>query len=84
MQHSPIHSSQQLIDQAIAIASGGKKKRVVVAAAQDIDVIDAVSQANADGYIDATLVGDENKIRQIADENSIPIDKLDLIHENDV
>ena len=80
----PLHSSDQLIERAIAIAREGRKKRVVVAAAQDIDVIDAVAQADADGFLKATLVGDADLIRKIAGDHGISIDRLEMIDKKDV
>jgi len=59
----PIHSSDQLIERAIAIARDGRRKRVAVAGAQDVDVIDAMSQAEADGFLSGILVGDADLIR---------------------
>ncbi len=81
---TPIHSSTQLIDYAIALAEAGKKKTVAVAAAQDVDVIDAVSQANRDGFLDGILVGDREAIVKLAAGADIPIDALQIIDEKDV
>ena len=52
MKKQPIKSSDQLINRAIAIAQDGRKKKIVVAAAQDADVLDAVVQAKTDKYIE--------------------------------
>lgn len=84
MDLKPIHSSDQLIERAIQIAREGRKKCVVVAAAQDVDVIDAVSQSAAEGLLEGVLVGDVDKIRQLAADHSIDIDGLKLIDEKDV
>ncbi|MEW6051090.1 MAG: phosphate acyltransferase [Candidatus Zixiibacteriota bacterium] len=84
MTAQPIHSSDQLIERAIAIAREGRKKRVVVAAAQDIDVIDAMSQAEAHGFLQGILVGDAELIRKLAGEQGISIDHLELIDKTDV
>ncbi|RKX26175.1 MAG: phosphate butyryltransferase [Candidatus Zixiibacteriota bacterium] len=84
MKQTPIHSSDELIAHAIAIAAEGRKKTVAVAAAQDVDVIGAVSQAQADGFLDGILVGDESKIRSLADENKINITSLSIVNEPDV
>jgi len=84
MDKSPIHSSDGLISNAIKIAQAGRKKTVAVAAAQDVDVIDAVSQAQIDGYVNGILVGDKSKIKQLASENKINIDQLEIIDELDV
>ena len=84
MSNQPIHSSDQLIERAIAIAKAGRKTRVAVAAAQDVDVIDAVSQAEADGFVHGMLVGDGAAIRNLASENRINIDRLEIIEKKDV
>ena len=41
------------------------------AAAQDEAVLDAVSKAHNEGFIEPILVGDENKIKQISNEQKI-------------
>ncbi len=74
-----IHTPEQLIERAIAIAGEGRKKTVAVAAAQDADVIGAVSQAQADGFIEGILVGDAKKIRALADEHEIDLAALEVI-----
>ena len=78
-----IHSSDELIQQAIAIAEAGNCKRVVVAAAQDADVLDAVSQAQEDGFLSALLVGDEPSIRKLASDHQINLDHLEIVHKCD-
>jgi len=82
--HGPIQSYEQLIGQAVAIAAEGRRKRVAVAAAQDADVISAVSQAQADGFLEATLVGDESKIRTLANENKTDLSRLAIVNQTDV
>lgn len=80
----PIHTSDQLIERAIAIARDGRRKRVAVAGAQDVDVIDAMSQAEADGFLSGILVGDADLIRKMATENKINIDKLEIVDKKDI
>ncbi|HOP08065.1 MAG TPA: phosphate acyltransferase [candidate division Zixibacteria bacterium] len=84
MTDKPIQSADEIIARAIAIANEGRKKRVAVAAAQDADVIGAVAQAQADGFLDATLVGDGEKIKALANEHGIDIGRLELVNEPDV
>jgi len=84
MNTDPIHSSDQLIERAIAIARDGRRKTVAVAAAQDVDVISAVAEAQADGFLDAVLVGDETKIRSLADDGEIDISNLEIVDMKDV
>ncbi len=84
MNKEPLQSSSQLIEQAIAIAQAGRKKKIVVAAAQDADVLDAVSQAKADNYVDPILVGDKTKIIMLAQENNIDITDIEIVDKTDV
>jgi phosphate butyryltransferase len=84
MEQHAIHSSDQLIERAIAIAKEGRKKRVAVAAAQDADVIHAVAQARDEGFLDATLVGDRARIEGMAAEKKISLDGLDIVDSPDV
>ncbi len=80
----PIHSSDELIARAIEISRHGRKKRVAVAAAQDADVIQAVSQAEADGFVHGILVGDAGKIASLAHDDGIDISRLEIIDQPDV
>lgn len=84
MTHSPINSYSQLIARAVAIAKEGRRKTVAVAAAQDIDVIDAVSQAQADGFVDGILVGDAKKIGELAEQGGANLTHLKIVDEPDV
>jgi len=84
MDNTPIHSSDQLIARAVDIAKEGRRKTVAVAAAQDVDVIGAVAQAQADGFLDGVLIGDETKIRALANEGNIDIAALEVVDMKDV
>lgn len=84
METGPIHSSDQLIERAVEIARQGRKKRIVVAAAQDIDVIGAVAQACADGFVEGILVGDAAAIKKLAAEGNIDIAELEVVDIPDV
>lgn len=79
-----IHSSDELIERAIAIAHDGRRKTVAVAAAQDADVIGAVSQAQADGFVDGILIGDAGAIGTLAEQNDINISSLEVVDVKDV
>lgn len=83
MKLEPIHSSDQLIERAIAIADEGRRTHVAVAAAQDADVIGAVSQARTDGFLDATLVGDRDAIVRLADDHRIDLSGLIVVDRRD-
>jgi len=79
----PIHSSDQLVERAIQNARSGHKKIVAVAAAQDAHILEAVSGAAKDGLIEPVLIGDGAKIKELADQNEIPITGFDIIDEKD-
>ncbi|MCX6826156.1 MAG: phosphate acyltransferase [candidate division Zixibacteria bacterium] len=78
-----IQSSDQIISAAAKISGSGRKKMVAVAAAQDVDVIDALSSAETDGILDATLFGDKTLIEKMAAEGKIDISRLKVIDEKD-
>ncbi|MBD3257962.1 phosphate butyryltransferase [candidate division GN15 bacterium] len=77
----PIHSSDDLIARAIAIAKKDRPKTIAVAAAQDADVIGAVAQAQSDGFLKGVLSGDAAEISRLADEHQIDISQLEVIDE---
>ncbi|MCR5733685.1 MAG: phosphate butyryltransferase, partial [Lachnospiraceae bacterium] len=59
-------------------------KKVSVAAAQDKNVLEAVSSAKELGIADAILVGDAEKMKAIAKEEGIDISTFEIIDEPDV
>lgn len=61
-----------------------KRKRVSVAVAQDEPVLEAIKAAKEQGIADAILVGDKNKIKEIADSIGMDITQFEVIHEPDV
>ena len=79
-----IESYEQLVGHALRIARKGRKKHVVAAAAQDLDVIEAVVEAQADGFLEATLVGDAKKIELIAEESGVDLSNVNIVHEADI
>ncbi len=64
-------------------SSSLKKKTMVVAAAHDENVLDAVSIALEKNIIDAILVGDKEKIIEIAETNNYNISSCEIIDEKD-
>lgn len=82
-EREPIYSSDELIQRAISQADEGRRKTVAVAAAQDSDVIGAVAQASADGFLDGVLVGDASKITKLAEDAGVDIARLRVIDEPD-
>lgn len=65
-------------------AKSQKKMKIVVAAAQDEDVIKAVSQAKEMGLAEPVLVGDEDKIKEIMDKLEIHSSEYEIINEPDM
>lgn len=57
------------------------KKRLVAAFANDAHTIEAVNMAVEKGLVDATLVGDEEIMRQVCEKENIDISKFKLVHE---
>lgn len=59
-------------------------KKVAVSVAQDEAVLEAVQEARNRGIAEAILVGDESKIREIADSIHMDLDGYEIIDEPDV
>jgi phosphate butyryltransferase len=74
-----LNSWKDLINQA----KKKKTKRILVVIAQDEDVLKSTSIADKEGFAKFTLVGDHNKIKEIASKNSISLDEFEIIHESD-
>lgn len=70
-------------EQILTTAKSLPKKRVVVALAQDDDVIEAVLRANCENLADFSLVGDKKKIYDIAEKLNGDISGCDIIKEMD-
>ncbi len=60
-----------------------KKQRLVLAAAQDKDALEAVKDAVEWGIVEAILVGDSKKIAEIAEEIGLDTGKCQVIDEID-
>ena len=60
------------------------KKTVAVSVAQDEAVLEAVRAAKERGIADAILVGDESKIREIADSIGMDLEGYEIIDEPDM
>ncbi|HEX2393890.1 MAG TPA: bifunctional enoyl-CoA hydratase/phosphate acetyltransferase, partial [Bacteroidales bacterium] len=72
-----LKSLSQLVD----MASGKGIRRLVVAVAQDEDVLKAVSLAMQKGLIVPVLVGNRDEITQLASEHEIFISGAEIVHE---
>lgn len=72
-------------DQIIKKAQQGNPRRFAVAAAEDIDVLNAVSEATSLGLVKPILVGDENKTSSLIKEHSLtPLSDAELISSPDL
>ena len=71
-------------EQALELARSKGKKTVSVACAQDKDVLLAVDKAREAGIVDAILVGDEKKIREIAAANNVDLNNYKLVDRSDL
>ncbi|KAF2956365.1 bifunctional enoyl-CoA hydratase/phosphate acetyltransferase [Marinitoga sp. 38H-ov] len=56
------------------------KRTVGVAAAEDEVVLKAVEKAVNEGICNVVLYGNENKIKNIANENNIDLSKMEIVH----
>jgi len=65
----------------LRVARAAKPQKIAVAAAQDAEVLKAVTHAKSEGIADAILVGDETKISGIANEIGIDLSQFEIIHE---
>ncbi len=75
-----IKSVKDLLNQA----KQGQKMTLVVAAAQDEDVLYAVCKAAEEGVIVPILVGDQPEIERIGREQALDISNYTVIHEPDL
>lgn len=60
-----------------------EKKRIAVAAAHDAHTLEGVSEACRQGLARPILVGDEKKIREIIQEEGLPLEGAEIIHQPD-
>ena len=75
---------KQGFDDIVAKVKECGRKTVAVSVAQDSAVLEAVKEAKARGIADAILVGDEGKIREIADQIQMDLTGYEIIHEPDM
>lgn len=58
-------------------------RRLVVASANDAHSIDAVARAVEMGIVEATLVGDTERIHTVCQEENIDVSRFSIVHEPD-
>ncbi|OQX71690.1 MAG: hypothetical protein B6D62_01570 [Candidatus Cloacimonas sp. 4484_275] len=71
------------LEQLIEMAKANPKKHLIAAYGQDIYTIRAIREAIDMGFLEATLVGDENVIKEICEKNKIDSGKFNIVHEPD-
>jgi phosphate butyryltransferase len=75
-----VRRASELIERARALAKLGKRQRIAVAAAQDPDVLDALSEAFEEGIAEPYLFGDREKILALCGELSLDASKFRIFH----
>ena len=70
-------------DDLIKKVSECSKKKVAVAVAQDAPVLEAVKAAKEQGIADAILVGDEDKIKEVAASLNMDLAGFEIVDEKD-
>lgn len=71
------------LNKFIDISKQKPKKKIAVAAAEDKPVLEAVAAAKNEGFVDALLVGNAERIRTISGEIGFDLSGVDIIEEND-
>lgn len=71
-------------NELLAAAKKQGVMRLAVAAAQDADVLKAVSEAKEMGLVEPILVGDQEKIIEIMNKLNITSEMYEIIHEPDL
>jgi phosphate butyryltransferase len=72
------------LEELLSLAKTKAKKTISVAAAHDKEVLVAVTEAVALGIVNAILVGDESKIKEICKNENLSLENITIIHEKDV
>lgn len=75
---NPIRSLDEMVRR---VKDSGRKKRIAVACAQDPNTIGAVAQSVNSGFAGAVMIGDTQKIRQVAQQQGIDPGNFELMHE---
>jgi len=66
------------------LAKAKRKKKLVLAAAHDDNALEAVVNAFKAGIVEAVLVGNKDKIIEIAQKNNFDLKSFEIIDEKDV
>lgn len=71
------------LDQMFEYLRNKRRKRLIVANANDSHSITAVSKANDLEFIEGILIGDENVIKKVCNDHGIDAGKFNIIHCDD-
>jgi phosphate butyryltransferase len=70
------------LSQLNELAKKSGKKRLAVAVAQDEHCLEAICAVDRMGLVEAILVGDEKKIRELADKLKLDVSGMKIVQEN--
>ncbi|MBN2615716.1 MAG: bifunctional enoyl-CoA hydratase/phosphate acetyltransferase [Bacteroidales bacterium] len=71
------------LDALFAALKNRPTRRLIVASANDSHSIDAVAQAVKMGIVEATLVGDTERIQEVCKKEHIDVSRFTIVHEPD-
>jgi phosphate butyryltransferase len=72
------------LEELLSAAQGREMRTLAVAAAQDKEVLEAVTQAVSLGIVNAVLVGDKEKIESIASKENFCLENIKIVEEKDI
>ncbi|MBN2796254.1 MAG: bifunctional enoyl-CoA hydratase/phosphate acetyltransferase [Clostridia bacterium] len=72
------------IDELLSAAKSQKTMKLVVAAAQDEDVLLAVAKAAEEGLVEPILIGEETLIREIAEKHNLNLQDMTIVNMEDL
>jgi phosphate butyryltransferase len=70
-------------DELLSMTSGQPAKKIVVAMAQDSDILLSLERARSEGLAEAVLVGSKTVLEKIASEKGIKLSHYDVINNED-
>ncbi len=70
-------------DQLLSSVKSREKRRLAIASAEGEEIIEAVKQATDDDLIDAVLIGDETKIKDLCHKLNLDLNKVEIIPAKD-
>lgn len=71
------------LSDVVEMAKAKRKRRIAVAAAGDLDVLEALKNAEAEGIVEPVLVGIKSRIKEICKEIGYNCDKYEIIDIED-